>query len=262
MKITISSVQFCPLAGDTDENLGKIAGYVSRAKKEGARLVVLPEVSDIGYHLETIKRMAEPFPNRSTKRLSAIAKENGVVLVAGLAERRGEVIFNTAVVFDSDGKIVHRYDKTHLCPFPSLNEPAVFAAGSSIGTADVEGIRMGVSICYDCRFPELYRKLALQGAQIVAHPSAFPGSRIDQLEVCLRARAVEDQFFIASANFCGKIFDAKFGGRSMIIGPGGELLAKAGDTDEGVITAALDLGDMERLRNERPVLSRRRPELY
>lgn len=262
MKMAVSSIQFSPSLGNIENNLDRISALVARAKKDGARLVVLPEVCDIGYHLDTISRLSEAFPNRSTRRLSSIAKDNDVIMVAGLAERRGDGLYNAAVVLSPEGKIVNKYYKTHLCPFPSLNEPEVFKAGSAIGVTEVEGIKLGITICYDIRFPEIYRKLALGGAQIIVHPAAFPRGRIDQLEVCLRARAIENQLFAVMANNCGTIGGAEFGGRSMIIGPAGDIKAKAPETEETVITAALDLSEMETLRKEKPVLSKRRPELY
>ncbi|PJA19720.1 MAG: carbon-nitrogen hydrolase, partial [Deltaproteobacteria bacterium CG_4_10_14_0_2_um_filter_43_8] len=100
------------------------------------------------------------------------------------------------------------------------------------------------------------------GAQIVVHPAAFPRERIDQLEVCLRARAIENQFFAVMANNCGTIGGAEFGGRSMMVGPAGDIKAKASETEEAVITATLDLSEMDLLRKEKPVLSKKRPELY
>lgn len=262
MKITTSSVQFNPKIGDVQSNLTKITVLVKKSANAGAKLILLPEICDIGYDLEIIKKTAESFPNASTKKLSEVAKQNDVIIIAGLAERRTEGIFNTAVVFDSDGKIIAKYYKTHLCPIPPLNEPAVFKPGSSLLLTEIGGIKLGVTICYDIRFPEIYRKLASSGAQIIAVPAAFPKMRIDQLEICARARAIENQLFVMTVNFCGISGQIELGGRSMIIGTGGELLAKAGDDEECVITATVDLDDIEKIRKECPVFTQRRPELY
>lgn len=258
----VAAVQFCPKAGAVDENLARIERFVADAASKGAALVVLPEICDLGYDLDVVAKEAQSFPNRSADFLAGLARSHKVVLVAGLAELRSGDIFNCAVVFDPAGDIVAKYDKTHLCPFAPADETKVFRAGDSIFVTEVCGVRLGVTICYDIRFPEIYRKLALSGAQVVVQPAAFAKNRTDQLEVCLRARAVENQIFMMAANCCKLIGQLSFGGRSMIVGPSGEVLAAASDTEEGVVYASIDLGEIDRIRRDLPVLSLRRPELY
>lgn len=262
MKITVSSVQFQPKAGCIEENLEQIESFVKKAVSLGSGLIVLPEISDTGYNLDIIKNMATSFPNLSTNRLSEIAKKYHIIIVAGLAEKRNGELYNIAAVFDTNGKLVSQYAKTHLCPYPSMNEPAYFKPGQSIFVTNVEGIKIGTTICYDIRFPEIYRKLALAGAQIITNSAAFPKIRINHLEICLKSRAIENQVFLVSSNHSGKIGDAVFGGRSMIVGPGGDVRAKASDTDDELITATLDLDEIEIIRKERPVITQRRPEIY
>lgn len=263
MKIRISSVQFHPTVGDIDGNLKKIALMVNRAAKAGSKLVVLPEICDIGYELKAIAGHARTFPNESTETLSDIARSNNVAIVAGLAEKKSEGLFNASVVFDATGKIVAKYYKTHLCPIPPLNEPTVFKYGPFISdVTDVAGLKLGLTICYDIRFPEVYRKLAVAGAQVIANPSAFPRMRVEQLEICVRARAIENQIFMVSSNFCGTVGGLELGGRSMVVDPNGGILAKANETDEEIVTADVDLDEIERSRKERPVFTQRRTELY
>lgn len=263
----IAAIQLRPRAGDLAENLQRIRMHVDMAARNGAQWILLPEVCDIGYDLGRIPDLAQPFPNAGTEALSELAAKHHVVIIAGLAERRDDRIFNTAVAFDASGKVCAQYDKVHLCPIPPINEPAVFTAGDTIHAFDVAGpdgavVRIGLSICYDIRFPELYRKLADDGAQIIFHPTAFPASRIEQLEVCQRARAIENQFFVVSANGCGFVGDVTLGGRSMIVGPDGDVRTQASRTDEGAITAAIDLNDITVARDQRPVFTQRRPALY
>lgn len=263
----IAAIQLRPRAGDVAENLQRIGMHVDMAARNGAQWILLPEVCDIGYDLGKIPELAQTIPSTSTEALSELAKARNVVIIAGLAEKRGDNIFNTAVVFDATGKMCARYDKVHLCPIPPINEPAIFTAGDAIRAFDVTGpdgavVRVGLSICYDIRFPELYRKLADDGAQIIFHPTAFPASRIEQLEVCQRARAIENQLFVVSANCCGFVGDIALGGRSMIVGPDGDVRTQASKTDEGTITAAIDLNDIAVAREQRPVFNQRRPEAY
>lgn len=260
--ITIASIQFAPKAGDIFNNLKIIEKRVGEAAKKGADFVVLPEICDIGYDLKIVKKYVAAIPNPSIKKLAMLAKENKVNIIAGLAEKRGNVLFNTAVLLDRTGRITAKYDKTHLCPFPSVEEHKIFRAGSRIFVKKVEGIKVGFSICYDIRFPEIYRKMALQGAEIIFHPTAFPLSRINTLVTCLCARTMENQFFMASANQCGRVGKALFGGSSMIIGPDGVVLAKAPKNKGAVISYRISLGDIQRSRKFHPVFSKRRPDIY
>lgn len=262
MKITVSAIQFKPRAGDIGFNLKKIRDLAEKAVSEGAGLIVLPEICDIGYDLKLIKELAEGFPNQSTETILELAAKHGVSIVAGLAERRKEGIFNTAVIYNGEGREIAKYDKTHLCAIPPINEPALFCQGSSLVITEVEEVKIGITICFDIRFPEIYRKLALSGAEMIVHPTAFPKSRIEQMEICARARTIENQFFAVAANSCGTVGGIELGGRSMIAGPEGMILAKASDDKEEIITASIDLSLIEKTRKERPVLSRRRPELY
>lgn len=262
MKLTIAAIQFNPQSGKIQHNLKEIERLVENAVKAGTELIVLPEICDIGYDLRFIKKLAEAFPNSSSKRISGLASKFKVIIIAGLAEKRVGKIFNTAVAFDNNGNISAKYRKVHLCTIPPINELSVFTAGEDISVSEIAGVKIGFSICYDIRFPELYRKLAVGGAQIVVMPTAFPKSRIEQLEICMRARAIENQFFIVSANHCGKSGDIELGGRSMIVGPEGQILAVADVDTEEVITAQIELDDISKVRKEKPVFTGRRPEVY
>lgn len=262
MRLIVAAVQTSPVEGEVEENLRDLGGLINKAADNGAGLVVLPEICDIGYNLELIARDARPFPNRSTDFLSAISKKNNIMVVAGLAERKSEGIFNSAVVFGRDGKIVAKYYKTHLCPLLPLNEPVVFKAGSDIFIIDIEGLKIGVTICFDIRFPEVYRRLAGQGAQIIVHPTAFPEMRIDELNICARARAIENQYYIVAANQCGVIGGIKIGGKSKIIGPDGNILAEASNNNEEIIYSEINTDEIINFRKNRPIYTSRRPEIY
>lgn len=262
MEMIVSSIQFRPTVGDVEYNLGRMSELIGEAASRGAKLAVLPEVADVGYHIPHVHKMAVEFPNSSTKRLGELAAKYEMTLVVGMAERRVDKFYNTAAVFGPDGKLVMQYDKTHLCPLPPFNEPAGFAPGEKIRVADVAGVKLGVSICYDIRFPEVYRRLMLDGAEIVAHPTAFPTIRIDQIEAYMRVRAMENQYFMISANCWGDVGSVDIGGNSMIVSPLGEILARAPSTGDVVLTAEIDTDDVTRIREEMPVVNQRRPEIY
>lgn len=261
MKVIVSAIQFNP-SENLEKNLELIDGYIRIAAKSGSKLIVLPEICEFGYNIAAIEKHATQFPNVATKKISGLAKEYGAIIVAGLAEKRLDKLFNTAVVFGPDGGIRAKYDKTHLCKVPPFNEPSLFSHGQSFFVTDVIGIKIGIAICFDSRFPEVFRKLALMGAQIIVHPAAFPRMRIDQLELCVRTRALENQLFMITANFCGLAGSLEYGGRSMIIDPIGDIRAKAKDLEPEIITSDIDLDDVERFRKEQPIFSQRRPEIY
>lgn len=257
----IAAVQFSPEPGNIAGNLAKMEEYVRKASKKGVSIIVFPEIADIGYDLPQIKKLATALPCRATAVLSAAARKYKVAIVAGIARKDGKRLLNSAVLFDAKGRMMGCYDKTHLCPIPPINEPAVFSRGKKIGVYKLGKITVGMAICYDIRFPEVFRKMSLLGANMIFLPTAFPASRIDQLITTLKARAIENQIFMVSANNTGEIADIKFGGHSMIVGPDGDVRAVAGISEEMII-ADIDIKDVDLSRKKRPIFSERRPELY
>jgi predicted amidohydrolase len=158
-----------------------------------------------------------------------------------------------------NGRLAGVYRKIHL--FSLLGEDRVFSAGDRWLAADTSIGKIGVIICYDLRFPELSRRLAVEGAQILCIPAQWPKPRDEHWRTLLLARAIENQFFVVASNTCGMIGKLDFFGTSMIIGPRGEVLAEAGE-QETEITASLDMRDMADWRAQIPCLRDRRPELY
>lgn len=263
MKIKVASIQFNPKPGCVDKNLSKMGRLMSRAVKKGAELIVLPEICDVGYDIRILKKCATTFPNQSTKFFSQFAKSNKVSICAGLMEKRGGKVFNSAVVFSKTGRIIAKYDKAHLFAFPPMvDERKYFDHGTSIVVCKIGNVRIGLAICYDIRFPELYRIMANKGAQIIVNPTAFARSRIETLRICARVRAIENQYFVITSNFCGWIGSYETGGSSQIIAPGGVVLREGSETKEGIVFAEIDLNEIKKVRKERPVFVRRREDLY
>ncbi len=269
-RLRVACVQFCS-SGSKAENLERMEPLVARAAATGADLVLLPEKwNGIGTH-EIILDVAEPLDSgESVGAMSAWAKQHGITLVGGsiVESREGrEKLSNTCVVFDAEGEIAATYRKIHMFDVEVgghvYRESDSEEPGEGPMSCEVEGWRLGLTVCYDLRFPELYRILAVEGADIVTVPAAFTlYTGKDHWELLLRARAVENQCFVAAANQWGVHEGGKASyGRSSIIDPWGVVLAQAPDED-AVISAELDRAHMERIRRSLPSLANRQPAAY
>ena len=160
MKVAAAQIS-CAL-GDIDANLRKIRDFASRAKKSGANLVVFPEMSDTGYSMPVIQKHARPWKNGAVNELQKIARENSITIVAGLSEREGDSIFNSQVLVDSKGELLAKYRKTHLVTAAPLDERVCFSPGNEFVTSKLGDFNVGLSICYDLRFPEMSRALVVK----------------------------------------------------------------------------------------------------
>ena len=253
---------------DADANEEQVFGLLERAASEGVDLIALPEVWPLQGSAKLIREAAEPIPGPRTERLAAFAQQRGVWVHGGsLLERDGEHVFNTSVVFDREGQPVATYRKIHLFDadppgaVPS-RESAVFSAGDGVVTAETEFGRVGLSICYDVRFPELYRALAVQGATILFVPAAFRyETGVDHWHALLRARAIEDQAFVVAAAQWGtwgpEGRERRNFGHSLVADPWGRVIAEAPD-GVGVTVAELDLAQVTHVREILPALRHRR----
>jgi predicted amidohydrolase len=258
--------------GDKPRNLATAERLVRAAAAEGAELVALPEKWNLLAGGEELLTGAEPLDGPTLSAARAWARELGIHLLAGsIAERGGEgsagKAFNTSVLIGPGGEDLAIYRKLHMFDVDvagvSYRESEHEQAGEEIVTAPVDGPVLGLSVCYDLRFPELFRILTLRGARLVTVPAAFTAvTGRDHWQVLLRARAIENQVFILAPNQIGVApphFDSY--GRSTIIDPWGVVLATAPD-EECFIAAELDLAAQERVRESLPSLANRRPGAY
>jgi predicted amidohydrolase len=253
-----------------DRNLEVAERLVKAAAAEGAKLVVLPEKWTVIGPPEAIRSSAEPLDGPALTAASAWARELGIFLVAGsvpeLVPDR-EKLANTSVMFGPDGKRLAVYRKIHMFDVRvgdvTYRESADEEPGGEIVLGDAGGAMVGLTICYDLRFPELYRILALRGARVITVPSAFTErTGRDHWEVLVRARAIEDQIFMVAAGQIGFAPPQyRSYGRSMIVDPWGVVLAQAPDT-ECVVSADLDFTVQSEMRSSLPSLRNRRPEAY
>ena len=257
---------------DREENLSIAMRLVDEAVEKGAKMIALPEHFSFGGTPEMQRENAEPIPGPTVDALRDKASTAGVYLVAGsLAERSNETgrVFNTSVLINAQGDIVATYRKVHLFDAEIgsqlvMKESDAFEPGNSIVAAETEYGVVGLTICYDLRFPEIYRALAVKGASIIFVVSSFMASTGKaHWEPLLRARAIENQVFIAAPNQTGPIpgTDLVRYGHSAIVDPWGSILAEASDAD-GVITAEIDFDYLTTVRRQLPSLAARRPEVY
>lgn len=261
-KMKVSCVQldmkFCEVEYNYSEAVRLIRETV---KKENSDTVVLPETWSTGYYpKEGLADFCEKNGERVKSTFSLLARELNVNIVAGsVANLKNGGIYNTAHVFDRNGELVAEYDKTHL--FTPMDEHKYFDFGNRLVTFELDGQRCGIVICYDIRFCELIRSLALRGMDMLFMVSQWPLARTNHIVTLTKARAIENQMFVVCCNSCGKTPDAVFGGHSQIIDPWGEVLAAAGEEQE-VITADCDFGIINDIRNSINVFNDRKTKLY
>lgn len=251
-------MKFC----DVQANYARVQELIyNTVKKENTDVVVLPETWSTGYYpKDDLMSFCEADGALIKKTFSLVARNLGVNIVAGsIANERNGKAYNTSYVFNRNGDVIAEYDKTHL--FTPMNEHKYFEYGDKYVTFSLDGHKCGVIICYDIRFPELVRKLALDGVELLFVVSQWPDKRIGHLEILSRARAVENQLFVAVCNSCGVTDDVTFGGNSMIIDPWGNMLSSAHETEK-VITADCDFNVMAEIRNTINVFDDRKTELY
>jgi predicted amidohydrolase len=256
---------------DKAANLEKADAMVRRAVRDGAELVVLPEKWTAFGTGDDLRAAAEPLGGEASTWAAGIARELGIDLVAGSISERvegEEKLRNTSLHYGPDGELKAAYRKIHMFDVEvggveyreSENEDP---GDEAVLTATADGVEIGLTICYDLRFPELFRLLAVDGARILTVPAAFtvPTTR-DHWEPLVRARAIENQAFVIAANQIGEHPPThRSGGRSLIVDPWGIVLAAAPDT-ETVITADLDLEAQAGIRRRLPSLANRRPAAY
>ncbi|MGH2532853.1 MAG: carbon-nitrogen hydrolase family protein [Thermomicrobiales bacterium] len=253
------------------KNIETALALIDRAAATGARLVALPEVWTYLGDDEGNRDNAEPAPGPTIERLAERARRHGIYLHCGsvfetcLGDPR---LFNTTVVLDPDGELIGTYRKIHMFDVvldgvASYQESATISPGDEIVTVDVDGVTVGLAICYDLRFPELFRILALRGAEVIVLPAAFTMTTgKDHWEVLIRARAIENGVYLIAPAQVGSHATGKWCyGRSVIVDPWGTVLATGSDV-ETVIAAEVDRAYLQKVRRQVPSLANRMPDRY
>lgn len=259
----VSLIQMDMLFSSPKENYKKAEELVYRAYKENQPdTIVLPETWNTGFFPhENLESLADDNGKETISLFSRLSKELSVNIIAGsVANKKDDGIYNTAYVFDRNGKVVTSYDKTHL--FSPMGEDDYFMKGDKPCSFTLDEVKCGLIICYDIRFPELTRTIALNGLDILFVVSEWPDKRIPHLNALAAARAIENQAYVCVCNSIGKTEDTQYGGSSAIYGPLGEELVHAGCEKEEIISSLCDTTVIKNIRSSINVFRDRRPELY
>jgi omega-amidase len=255
---------------DKELNLDKATKMICEASKNGAEMVVLPEMFNCPYDTDKFLDYAESMDNSiSLKSVSNAAADDGVYLVAGsIPELHDGKLYNSSFIFDRNGKVVNIHRKMHLFDINIPNEitfkeSEILTAGNNVTVFETDLAKIGVAICYDMRFPELFRLMTIKGAELVVVPGAFNMTTGPaHWETTIRARAIDNQTFMAVAS-PSKNIDLSYiaYGHSMVVDPWGNIIAQAGE-DEEIIYATIDKDYIYKVRNELPLLKNRRTDIY
>lgn len=259
MKIGVA--QLAGIPGNITGNLDTVRRLARQGADHGCRLVLFPEMADLGYDFDAMAThgprswtTVEPF-------LADTARECGLALACGVCLADPAGLANALVVWGPDGRILDRYRKTHLFRATESDESRIFLPGDRLVDFDLDGIRFGLSICYDLRFPELFRALTLRSCHALLMAAAWPTRRIAHWRTLAEARAVENQCYFFGANRVGNAGAFPFGGHSLCVDPWGQKVM-ADDRSESLITMDLEPDLLQAVRAAIPALDHRRPDLY
>ncbi|WP_353655806.1 carbon-nitrogen hydrolase family protein [Thermomicrobium sp. CFH 73360] len=256
---------------DKAQNLAVAERLIAEAAAQGAEVIALPEYVNFLGPRELHEANAEPIPGPTTERFATAAQRYGIYLLGGSILERSDIpgkYFNTSVLFAPTGEILATYRKIHLFDVDltgnvTSNESATILPGDRIVTAEIAGHTVGLTICYDLRFPELYRLLALAGAELVFVPAAFTlYTGKDHWHALLRARAIENQYYVAAPAQIGPHDPGQqCYGHALVADPWGTVIAEAVNR-VGVVVTTIDFAYLREVRAQLPSLANRRPEVY
>ena len=259
--LTLSLAQIDVATADLRSNLEKTRWFAAEAKAKGSDIIVFPEMWTVGFNWEYNRKHASEH-EETLNAVKSIAASHSIWVHGSLPALTDEGIANRSVLISDKGEVTAWYDKAHL--FSLVGEERHMASGRSRTLADTPWGPMGLAVCYDLRFPELFRRYAVDGAELIFLPSAFPEPRLAHWRTLIRARAIENQLFMVSCNQVGTKqleHPTTFFGNSCIIDPWGETVIEGG-TEEQLLTAEINLSKAREIRNYMRVLDDRRPDLY
>ncbi len=258
--VKIGIIQPDIILGEPSKNIAKIEKLLAKLiDLQNPDIVILPELWYTGYDYENLEK--NTVSDEDVARLiGEWAKKYKVLWIPGSFPVRDDgKIYNRTYAISPSGEILAKYDKIHL--FGPMSEKRYFTPGNKIVTFEYENIIFGLSICYDLRFPELFRILTLRGARVIFLPTEWPTPRMTHFETLIRARAIENQVFMVSVNRVGKDTMSEFSGGSVIVDPWGESVCTLGDKEE-IGICDIDLSIIDKVRNRLPLLSDRREDIY
>lgn len=259
LRLAIAQMEISP--GQAEENMRRARALAEESARQGAELLLLPELWLSGYDLTQAKAHAQVFADTFRERWAKLAETIGLHIAGTvLAPSRFGRPANTALVFSPTGQVLAEYHKVHL--FEPMREQTYLAAGKTMPCFDLPWGRTALAICYDLRFPEIFRHFALGGAELVLLPAQWPLARVEHWRILLRARAIENQLWMVAGNRSGRDPGGTiFAGHSAVISPWGEIVVEGGE-ERALLLADLDLEESKRTQQSFPVLRDRRQDLY
>lgn len=259
MEITVAVAQLAIFAGQPDRNAEQLRDAAAQAAARRANLLVAPELWPTGYDLACAVPGAAPLGEGPFALMAGLALRHRLyILGTALEQNPAGRPFNTAALYGPDGKLAGAYRKVHL--FAPMGEVEHMAAGADLPVFDLPWGRTALAICYDLRFPEMWRRYMELGAQLVLIPAEWPARRVEHWRLLLHARAIENQFFVVGCNRAGAGPDGEYGAHSAAIDPWGQVLAEGG-AEPGIFHATLNLDEVARCRTVFPWLQDRRPDV-
>lgn len=265
-KLRISLAQIDVKIGNPRINWNRAQEVITEAARQKSHIVLLPELWDIGYQLDKAKDFASSLSGGLFSQVSALSTQHKIFILGSMMEKRGLGVSNTSAIFSPNRGVLGAYRKIHL--FPLMQEDQWLTPGEAVSVFDMPWGTTGVAICYDLRFPELFRRYAADGAKIVFVPAQWPTARIEHFRNLIRARAIENQMYIVATNRVGEDPAQgedrpaqRYGGYSAIIDPNGDTVVELG-YGEAQVMAEIDMTFVDKLRQFMPVLNDRRTEFY
>ncbi|SKC86265.1 carbon-nitrogen family hydrolase [Maledivibacter halophilus] len=261
MEKRISLIQMDVSFENPSANFRKAEGFIEEAMKDKPDFICLPETWNTGFFpKEELEKLADENGNTTKKFLSKLSKKHNVNIIGGsVAVKRGDQVYNTSYIFNREGTLVAEYDKIH--GFSPSGENEYFKGGENLCVFEIDGVKAGIVICYDLRFLELIRSLALKGIDILFLPAQWPHPRLNHWKTLSVARAIENQMFVAAVNALGTNGKLEMCGNSMIIDPWGNILVNA-EEEEKIVTSVVDFEIVKDIRNRINVFKDRKPHLY
>ncbi len=257
LKITLGQMQIA--VGDVRKNMNTAEEMITEATAHGSHLIVLPELWSTGYALDQSRDLANQLNVGVFAQVATWATQHKISIVGSMLEKRGLEVTNSGTFFAPNGRLMGVYRKIHL--FRLMEEDRWLQPGAAPLLMDLPWGSTGMAICYDLRFPELFRRYAVQGAKMIVMPSEWPIERIDHFRTLVQARAIENQCFMVVTNNAGPSGDKTFGGHSMIVDPWGKIVVEIGETPM-LVTAEIDMDYVDVVRNRIPVFEDRRSDVY
>jgi predicted amidohydrolase len=258
-KLTISLAQMNIALGDVPRNMATMQRMVTEATKRGSHILLLPELWSTGYAWGEHKALAQSIGSGVFTELTQLATQNKLSIFGSVLEKRGQEVANGAPFFAANGRQMGIYRKIHL--FRQFNEDRYLQAGNAPLTMDLPWGATSAAICYDLRFPELFRRYANEGAVLILLVAEWPLERIEHWRALIRARAIENQVYIAAVNAAGQTGETVFGGHSMIVDPWGDVIVEAG-ADPTLLTGEIETERVKEVRTRLTALDDRRGDLF